>query len=66
MKPQIERDSLTWKAIMDRSEDRLNALRRKNDGALGIEQTAHLRGRIAELKELLALDNPAPAQVADE
>lgn len=66
MKPEIDRSSDTWKAVKGRAEQRLEACRKRNDGALGVESTAYLRGRIAELKEFLALDNPAPEQVADE
>jgi len=40
-------------------------MRRKNDGALTIDQTNALRGSIATLKEILALER-APENEADE
>ena len=63
---EIDFISDTWKAIEARTKARLETLRAKNDSALGVEQTAHVRGQIAELKGLLTLALPAPAQVADE
>ena len=67
MKPEIDRQSATWRAVMERAETRLDELRMRNDAAsLTHEQTLVLRGRIAEIKELLALDSPVPAQLADE
>lgn len=66
MKYQIDFNSETWKAIQARYSSRLEELRRKNDGLLNAEQTAHLRGRIAETKELLTLGDPVPVQIADE
>lgn len=38
--------------------DQLAELRQMNDGQLSPERTADLRGRIAQLKELLALADP--------
>jgi len=55
----------TWKALVIRYESRLEDLRRKNDGDLNEIQTAKLRGRINEIRELLALAK-APEQVANE
>ena len=52
--------------IEDRANSRLEELRKRNDGDLSAEQTAKIRGRIAELKDLLTLAQPAPALVADE
>ncbi len=66
MKPEIERGSATWAAVLARAEQRLHTYRCRNDGKLDSEATAFLRGRIAELKDFLALDHPAPEQVADE
>ena len=63
---EIDFRSETWRALEERCNKRLEEMRRKNDGQLSAEQTAHLRGRIAEVKELLTLVNPAPAQMADE
>lgn len=62
----IDFQSETWRMIEKRAGERLTMLRNKNDGDFPAEQTAKLRGRIFELKELLALANPAPANGADE
>lgn len=62
----IDFQSETWRAIEDRANLRLEELRKRNDGDLSAEQTAKVRGRIAELKDLLTLAQPAPALVADE
>lgn len=52
----------TWEHFKAELERRLAAHREANDNRLDPEKTAHTRGRIAELKELLALaPKPAPA-----
>jgi hypothetical protein len=66
MTTEIDLASETWKAIAARATARLADLRARNDGALDEVKTAHLRGRISELKELLALGNPVPADMANE
>lgn len=63
---EIDFRSETWRAFEALAQDRLDKYRRKNDGQLNAEDTARLRGRIAELKELLTLATPSPALVADE
>jgi len=66
VKPEIEPKSPTWKAVEAYANERLNRLRLQNDSAaLDQVETANIRGRIAALKELLALTQ-APADVADE
>jgi hypothetical protein len=48
--------------------ERLDSLRRQNDGDVTAEQTAKLLGRISEIKKLrvmLAMDVTSPAQEAD-
>lgn len=62
----IDFRSETWRAIEARCQARLEELRQKNDGNLSVEETARVRGRIAELKDVLTLAKPAPAIVADE
>lgn len=62
----LERDSDVWKRIREHLETRLETMRRKNDGDLGPEDTAKVRGRIAELKYLLGLDKPAPTQGTED
>lgn len=61
--PQLElndRDlqSELWLKLLPYLAARLALLRRKNDTNLTIEQTAALRGQIAEVKNLLAAGIP--------
>lgn len=49
-----DRNSSLWLRMAEHLEVRLYQLRRKNDNHLPVEQTAALRGSIAELKKLLA------------
>lgn len=55
-----------WKKLKAHLDTELNNLRKSNDG-IGNDavQTAFIRGRIAQVKALLALDK-GPAQVADD
>lgn len=66
MSYEIDFRSDTWRAIEQRATNRLAEFRQKNDGHLSFDDTLRLRGRIAELKELLTLAKPAPALTADE
>lgn len=45
----------TWRALFAHYTARLQMLREQNDARRSIEDTAHLRGQIAEIKELLRL-----------
>jgi len=47
-------------------EKRIASLRARNDNDKNAEETAKLRGRIAELKLIAALDNPAVAMEPDK
>jgi len=60
-----ERQSAVWQKLKPYLDTRLETLRRQNDGQLTPEQTAKLRGRIAEVKAILSLGTDKP-QVADE
>jgi len=61
-----EIQSALWQKLGAYLEERLDRYRLKNDGNLDHDYTAKLRGRIAELKEMLALAEPeAPAQAAE-
>lgn len=51
-----ERSSPVWNKIKNHYEGRLKVLRSKNDGALDIAETSTIRGRIAEVKAILALE----------
>lgn len=58
---QADRDSGLWQRLKKHLEHRRDVLRKKNDSPLLDERaTAEVRGRLAQLKELLALDSPAP------
>lgn len=62
----IDFRSETWRAIEEIAAKRIDDLRKRNDGQLNADETARLRGRLAELKDLLTLAKPDPALVADE
>lgn len=57
-----DRQSVTWARLSSYCDDRLATLRAQNDADMSEVETAKLRGRIAEVKAMLALakDNPIP------
>jgi hypothetical protein len=57
-----DRHSPTWAKLRRHLEARITELRRQNDSDADPMKTAKLRGRIAELKGLLSLGNPASAE----
>lgn len=61
-----EAASPLWKKIKAHVEARLAGVRAKNDKTQPMDKTEQLRGRIAELKYLAALDRPAPQMEADD
>lgn len=56
----IETRSAAWMKVEHFLRERLEVLRCRNDGALTVEETSNLRGRIAQVKEILALGLPEP------
>lgn len=52
-----ERNSHLWQRLAKHLEGRLQKLRTENDTDLTESRTAQLRGRIAEIKALMALGN---------
>jgi hypothetical protein len=61
-----DRASLAWRKLKAHLEQRLQALRVKNDNDLDPISTAHTRGLIKGVKDMLALgESPAPAPEAD-
>lgn len=50
-----ELHSSLWVKLTEHYEARLQLLRSKNDNVLPAEETARLRGRIAEVRAILAL-----------
>lgn len=61
-----EIDSPLWQRLKAHLEEEIRIQRTKNDGDHDAIRTADIRGRIAQLKALLALGNLDPAQVADD
>jgi len=57
---EVDRASFTWTRIADHLKSELDRYREQNDATLDVEQTALIRGRIAELKKILALGSPKP------
>ncbi len=55
-----DRASPLWQRLRGHLQERLAKCRARNDGALAPDETAHLRGRIALLKDLLALEEDRP------
>lgn len=43
----------SWLQLEAHINERIDTLRRKNDGTMPIEATSHLRGGLCELKRLL-------------
>ena len=59
---RADRESPTWLKLKAHLETKLQSLREKNDVLLDEAHTARLRGRIAQVKECLALgDDPLSA-----
>ncbi len=63
---EAERLSGAWKTIKDYAEQRIALLREKNDKNLDPVKTAQVRGALSELKNLAALDQPAPQTEVDD
>ena len=58
---QTEKDSPLWKKIKEHLLNRITRLRESNDGFLDEYETARVRGRIAEAKELINIESAAIA-----
>lgn len=57
---QADRNSGLWLRMKKHLKAERESLRARNDNALDPVQTATLRGRVAALNDLIALDEPAP------
>lgn len=55
-----EKRSPLWLAIVEHLTERLATARAENDTSKTVEKTEHLRGRIFELKALIALGEDRP------
>lgn len=60
-----EAQSELWQKIKKHLDARLLQLRAQNDTSLDLAKTQKLRGRIEEVKHLVALDKPALQTEAD-
>jgi len=61
----FEAESLVWKKVEAELTARLETLRIQNDGDRTAEETAKIRGRIAEVKTILDWAIPDPKITAD-
>jgi len=61
---EVEIHSALWLRISEHLREKLNALRIENDGNRDEISTARLRGRIAQIKEFLALGETEPVNDA--
>jgi len=52
-----ERDSALWQKLKAEVEHEIDIMRKQNDGDKGAEETAKLRGRIAQAKKFLAYES---------
>lgn len=52
-----ERDSKLWARLVEHFESKLMSLRIQNEGDKSEIETANIRGRIAEIKSILSLNN---------
>lgn len=62
----LERASAAWLKLEKHINARIDGLRKSNDISRDPLATEKIRGRIAELKELLAQVRPAPAPIAED
>ena len=61
-----ERHSALWLKLKEHMTERIDTLRRKNDGDFDATTTASIRGGIRELKNLVALETDPPAVGDDQ
>jgi len=65
LKPE-DFQSQAWKRLADELNERLAALRLMNDQpTLNSEQTSLIRGKIMEIKRILALGKPSASEAED-
>ena len=55
--PQAFHNSPLWLMLKEHLAERLVTLRSKNDAPLSADETARLRGQIAEIKYILGLES---------
>lgn len=63
---ESERKSALWLKLEKHINERIDVMRRRNDGDLDDRETARLRGKIAAFKELLELGQDPPQLEADD
>ncbi len=57
---QADKQSSLWLKLAEHMKERIGDLQRKLEGPLTPDETANHRGRIAELRALLALEKDPP------
>ena len=62
----IERESELWKKLTAHYALKLDTYRMQNDGNLSPDETAKLRGKIFEVRKILALGEVTPAPESDD
>ena len=55
-----DKHSALWLKLKQHIADELDVLRKRNDGLMDAEKTSYLRGMIAAMKKLDALDAEVP------
>lgn len=60
-----DKRSTLWLKLEAHLNERVEMYRKQNDGNLSPEETIRVRGRIAQLKEILALNEPMQAGATD-
>lgn len=58
--PQDRDGNALWRRLMKHLREQRDTLRAQNDGDLDPIKTAHMRGRIAQLSAILALNEDKP------
>jgi hypothetical protein len=60
-----ERDSALWKKLKAEVEHEIDIMRRQNDGDKSAEETAKLRGKLAQAKRFLAYESTLDVKPTD-
>ena len=60
-----ERDSALWKRLKAEVEHEIDIMRRQNDGDKSAEETAKLRGKIAQAKRFLGYEGTPDVKPTD-
>lgn len=61
-----DRSSVVWEKMQTYCADRIATLQRENEGNLTAEQTAKIRGRIAEIRSFMRAGEPPREDVTGD